>query len=1117
MITSSSMRRVRASLVGAAVVALVASVTTAGAAASGAASGATATSGRPWTLHRIGALPAGVPRSGSYAFLLALRTPSALSRYDQALAQGPRAAAASARLQSARIRTQQAGVVRALPRGSAVLYKTHNALAAVAVTTDVHNYTALQRISGVRAVYPIAPKQPSNSYAVPHVGAPTVWHGGNTGAGSTIAIIDTGVDYTHKDFGGTVSYNTAKTYGSTWLAHADPAKFAGGYDFAGDRYDPENGIGPTADPNPLDCDGHGTHVAGIAAGFGENASDGSTYTAGYAALSGLSGPAYRATFKIGPGMAPQAKILAYKVFGCQGSTNIIGRAIDRAIDPNRDGNPADHADVINMSLGSDFTSRQDGDAVLSNAASRAGITVVAAAGNAGDEYDATGSPGNAVRAIAVANSVDAYSRIDALHLTVNGAPQTRGAERSVLYKKWTTIDLTGAVKQVTQTGNTDGCRPVTQDLVNKVALVAWHDALPHCPSKTVATNLSNAGARGFILGDDTESFSAGINGNAAIPGVLLTRSGTSAIKTALGLHQPVTVASTEPAAFEQLLPQLDEKVNASSSRGIRAAGDVKPDVTGVGTSVFSAAMGKGTAGVSFSGTSMASPMVAGLAALIRSAHPNWTPEQVKADIMNTAGSDLYTGGNHTGTKFAPNRVGAGRVNAGAALRNQVVAYVQNDPGAVSVSFGPVAVTAPKTLKKTIKVVNHSSSSVQYKIGYRASTSVPGVHYALSRSSITVAAHDSNTVTVELVASHPGRMTKTRDTTVAARMSGVNREFLADASGRVVFSPVSGTTVPLRVPVYAAPRPASQMHEHATLAMHGSGVQHGALHLLGSGLSQGSGAARIRSVVSGFELAARSGLAPTCRTASSQRCVHFADERAADLKYVGVTSDAPLHATPMNGELYFSITTRRAWSTPVGIEQFQIGIDTNADSFVDAILYNTRLGSSDVFLSELIDVSGFRPFVRDDELINDRHGQLDTALFDSDTMVLPVWLRAFGAFNGHRALPGFSSKHTRIRYGVLSFGETGLVDAVGVNLRTGRLSSSGYLTTDVLHPGVLVHNNSIRNYDTRGFLLNSDRPDTTLTVRRDLARYRKDRGKGALLIHFHNQVGVKAQVVTLKSV
>ena len=108
--------------------------------------------------------------------------------------------------------------------------------------------------------------------------------------------------------------------------------------------------------------------------------------------------------RIGPGMAPKAKLYAFRVFGCAGSTDLVGEAIDMAADPNGDGDPSDHVDVINMSLGSDYGSPQDGDSVVTDDAAQLGITMSVASGNAGDIYDVGGSPGDAPRAIAVAAS-----------------------------------------------------------------------------------------------------------------------------------------------------------------------------------------------------------------------------------------------------------------------------------------------------------------------------------------------------------------------------------------------------------------------------------------------------------------------------------------------------------------------------------------------------------------------------------------------------------------------------------------------------------------------------------------------------------------------------------------
>src|SRR5205823_5485298 len=236
----------------------------------------------------------------------------------------------------------------------------------------------------------------------------------------------------------------------------------------------------------------------------------------------------------------------------------------------------------------------------------------------------------------------------------------------------------------------------------------------------------------------------------------------------------------------QLIPGDDDEVNSSSSRGIGDAGDVKPDVTGVGTSIFSSAMGTGNQGISFTGTSMSSPEVAGLAALVHSQHSGWTAEEVKADIMNTAEQDLFSGATHSGTRYAPNRVGAGRIDAKAALDNQVLAYVANDPGAVSASFGTVAASSPTTLTKTIDVVNKGGSSATYTVSYDAITALPGATYAVSPSSVTVGAGETQTVTVTLTVT-PSLLTKPIDPTVNRTQDTFARDYVADASGRVLFT------------------------------------------------------------------------------------------------------------------------------------------------------------------------------------------------------------------------------------------------------------------------------------------------------------------------------------------
>src|SRR5439155_6321875 len=145
---------------------------------------------------------------------------------------------------------------------------------------------------------------------------------------------------------------------------------------------------PVPDPNPLDCAGHGSHVAGTAAGFGV-LTTGATYSGAYNATT-ISGN----TWNVGPGVAPQADLYAYRVFGCSGSTNVVTDAINQAV--------IDGMDVINMSLGSPFGDATSPDAVASNNASLAGTVVVASAGNSGPNPEITGSPASADRALSVA-------------------------------------------------------------------------------------------------------------------------------------------------------------------------------------------------------------------------------------------------------------------------------------------------------------------------------------------------------------------------------------------------------------------------------------------------------------------------------------------------------------------------------------------------------------------------------------------------------------------------------------------------------------------------------------------------------------------------------------------
>src|ERR1035437_4542209 len=304
------------------------------------------------------------------------------------------------------IQTHQKPVVDAVRQsGGLVVGTLQDAYNGVHIHVRSAALTTLAAVPGVVAIHLVPTYKPALTHSVPYVGAPQAWTAtGDTGAGVKIAVIDSGVDFYHADFGGSgnpADYGyglahdtTVPAFNANGKTVAFPTvKIPTGYDFVGDAYDAGAPAGspatiPQPDPNPLECDSHGTHTASTAAGVGVLA-NGSTYTGPY------NSSIYGANdFRIGPGVAPKATLFIYKVFGCAGTSDVVVEAINRAV--------KDGADVISMSLGSYFDTSDTPDAVASNNAARAGVVVVDSSGNEVPSGYMTGTPGSASRAISVA-------------------------------------------------------------------------------------------------------------------------------------------------------------------------------------------------------------------------------------------------------------------------------------------------------------------------------------------------------------------------------------------------------------------------------------------------------------------------------------------------------------------------------------------------------------------------------------------------------------------------------------------------------------------------------------------------------------------------------------------
>ena len=424
-----------------------------------------------------------------------------------------------------------------------------------------------------------------------------------------------------------------------------------------------------------DVDGHGTHTITTAVGNRTSASIFGT----------LIGDV--------EGIAPKARASVYKACWLRPgdarascNTSDLANAIDAAV--------ADGVDIINYSVGSSLNKITAPDDVALMAATKAGILAVVAAGNEGPNLGTIGSPAGGPWVItAAASSRDGESSVEALQITappgLAGKYATREARFTPPLQDVDPLEANLVLADDEDdtltnggTGNTsDGCQALTNgDAVSgNIALLQRSG----CRFDEMVKNAADAGAIAAVVynlaGDPIV-----MNGEAGlsdIPAVMLGQADGNLILAELDAGNDVTIVLDK--SFLLTTDDTGNVMAAFSARGPAPVADIlKPDVTAPGMNIlagFTPDAANATPGENFaflSGTSMSTPHVAGVAALLLQAHPTWSPAAVKSALMTTARQDVSASAGLADA--SPFDFGAGHIKPNTALNPGLVYEVSND-------------------------------------------------------------------------------------------------------------------------------------------------------------------------------------------------------------------------------------------------------------------------------------------------------------------------------------------------------------------------------------------------------------------------------------------------------
>jgi subtilisin family serine protease len=1063
--------------------------------------------------------------------------------------------------QRAAVATAQAQLdARLQALGIPVLFTTRAAYLGTAVSATPAQLATLRTLPGLAGVHVIPPKERAAT-TIAATGAGHFWSALEQrvlGQGVRVGIIDSGIDYTHATFGGP---GTPAAFAANNPALVEPgsfptAKVAGGADFAGDAYDASGIQGsplPVPDADPLDCGGHGTQVASIAAGYGVDAA-GAVYRGLYSRSVSFE------RFVVPPGIAPEANLVALKIFGCRGTTTLLTQAIDYALDPNGDGNTTDRlVDVLNISLGTPFGPAGDPDAVAVDRAVQAGVVVVVAAGGAGstaspgDVFYSVASPAATPLAIAVGASAEQAGATRVASFSPRGPSQSAGALTPDLLAPG--VDVGAAA-----VGSGNGAAPLTgtsaaaPQVAGAAALL--HQLHPSWSPARIKTALLN-----------TTSPVAAPNGTLAPPS--LAGGGQLDLAPLPQLDLLAYAADTGTPALTYGAPLLDAPLTLRRELAVENTGDI-PRTVQIETITAASENGVQLEAPSSIRLQPGEQARVPVDLTIQPQLLDNTPDAATT-LRQSQGLYRYYLAEHSGylqlsahsgarvrlayvADYAAVEVWIGGTYVGTRLdRGELSPYISVNPGSRLVEVRRVGAAPGSTPLFSAEITveegrDHTAVLWGCDCKLRLNTlverpdtapagsglvtfhnSYPYAHTAVDLYSgdTLLAANlpQGEFVTVPVPAGqHTFRAlragTPQSRSPLATQSASVveGQQFLLAFTRRSVWTRqadnAGGDTQRVRVPFQVFPRAASQSSVSASSFLVPAGVNRLDLPLQNTGARNApfdntSPRAQV-ALVSAFELDPL-GVSPLSPSLTAQT-------RYADLAYAGATSNAA--STGDVGSLetyvYFGVATQAAWASPNQVE-FRVSIDTNQDNTPDFLVMTAsratltltppNLGPpDDVFITALYRIPPGQSPQYTGERTDWNTLSAPTARGFETEGLDPVAFNTRVVFLGARAPSlGLSATNTRVRYYVETFVR---------GIPADRVPASGFIEYDVAGEAITPVNLVNPAFKQRPLFVATTGATLSTAVNQSTLG---ERGTQALLLlHHHNPLDTQVQIVTLVS-